>query len=122
LNAEKNIVMKTADFENLAQYKGQSLIVTDGTTLLGGDDKAGIAEILTAAEYFLAHPEIAHGPIRIGFTPDEEVGQGVAHFDVAAFGADFAYTLDGGELGELEYENFNAASATVEFTGISIHP
>ena len=95
LNAEKNIVMKTADFENLAQYKGQSLIVTDGTTLLGGDDKAGIAEILTAAEYFLAHPEIAHGPIRIGFTPDEEVGQGVAHFDVAAFGADFAYTLDG---------------------------
>lgn len=122
LNAEKNIVMRTSEFHNLVQYKGQSLIVTDGTTLLGGDDKAGIAEIMTAAEVLIQHPEIQHGPIRIGFTPDEEVGQGVAHFDVEKFGADYAYTLDGGELGELEYENFNAASATVEITGISIHP
>ncbi|MCI8632225.1 MAG: peptidase T [Lachnospiraceae bacterium] len=122
LNTEKNIVMRTSEFENLAAYQGKSLIVTDGITLLGADDKAGIAEIMTAAEALIQNPQILHGPIRIGFTPDEEVGQGVAHFDVQKFGADYAYTLDGGTLGELEYENFNAASAVVEITGLSIHP
>lgn len=122
LNKEKNIIMRTSDFANLEQYTGQTLIVTDGTTLLGGDDKAGAAEIMTAAQYFMSHPEIKHGPIRIGFTPDEEIGQGTDHFDVEKFGADFAYTMDGGEVGELEYENFNAASAIVNFTGVSIHP
>ncbi len=122
LNKEKNIIMSPRDFSNLSQYQGQDLIVTDGTTLLGGDDKAGIAEILTAAEYLLAHPEIPHGPVRIGFTPDEEIGQGTDHFDVERFGADFAYTMDGGECGELEYENFNAAGAVADFWGVSIHP
>ena len=122
LNKEKYIIMRTSDFANLEQYTGQTLIVTDGTTLLGGDDKAGAAEIMTAAQYFMSHPEIKHGPIRIGFTPDEEIGQGTDHFDVEKFGADFAYTMDGGEVGELEYENFNAASAIVNFTGVSIHP
>lgn len=122
LNSEKKMVMRAEDFSNLAQYQGQTLIVTDGTTLLGGDDKAGIAEILTAAEYLMNHPEIKHGPIRIGFTPDEEIGRGTDYFDVEKFGADFAYTMDGGETGELEYENFNAASAFVTFTGVSIHP
>lgn len=114
--------MSPKDFSNLEQYKGQDLIVTDGLTLLGGDDKAGVAEILTAAEYLMEHPEIPHGPIRIGFTPDEEIGQGTDYFDVEKFGADFAYTMDGGECGELEYENFNAAGALVSFTGVSIHP
>jgi len=99
LNTEKNIVMRTSEFENLAAYQGKSLIVTDGITLLGADDKAGIAEIMTAAEALIQNPQILHGPIRIGFTPDEEVGQGVAHFDVQKFGADYAYTLDGGTLG-----------------------
>ncbi len=122
LNEEKNIIMSPRDFSNLAQYQGQDLIVTDGNTLLGGDDKAGIAEILTAAEYLLAHPEIPHGPVRVGFTPDEEIGQGTEHFDVEKFGADFAYTMDGGECGELEYENFNAAEAVADFNGVSIHP
>ena len=122
LNEEKNIIMSPLDFSNLAQYQGQDLIVTDGNTLLGGDDKAGIAEILTAAEYLLAHPEIPHGPVRVGFTPDEEIGQGTEHFDVEKFGADFAYTMDGGECGELEYENFNAAEAVADFNGVSIHP
>ena len=122
LNEETHMIMSPADFENLRQYQGQDLIVTDGTTLLGGDDKAGLAEILTAAEYLLTHPEIPHGTIRIGFTPDEEIGQGADRFDVKRFGADFAYTMDGGECGELEYENFNAASAMVEITGLSIHP
>ena len=122
LNKEKNIIMSPRDFSNLSQYQGQDLIVTDGTTLLGGDDKAGIAEILTAAEYLLAHPEIPHGPVRIGFTPDEEIGQGTDYFDVERFGADFAYTMDGGECGELEYENFNAAGAVADFWGVSIHP
>lgn len=122
LNQEKNILMSPAEFENLKKYQGQDLIVTDGTTLLGGDDKAGLAEILTAAEYFLTHPEIPHGTIRVGFTPDEEIGQGADRFDVERFGADFAYTMDGGECGELEYENFNAAEAMVEITGLSIHP
>ena len=122
LNEEKQIVMSPRDFSNLTQYQGQDLIVTDGTTLLGGDDKAGIAEILTAAQYLLAHPEIPHGPVRVGFTPDEEIGQGTDHFDVEKFGADFAYTMDGGECGELEYEHFNAAEAVADFHGVSIHP
>ena len=122
LNEEKQIVMSPRDFSNLTQYQGQDLIVTDGTTLLGGDDKAGIAEILTAAQYLLAHPEIPHGPVWVGFTPDEEIGQGTDHFDVEKFGADFAYTMDGGECGELEYENFNAAEAVADFHGVSIHP
>ena len=122
LNAEKKIVLKPEDFPSLKQYVGQDLVVTDGLTLLGGDDKAGVAEIMTAAEYLINHPEIPHGPIRVGFTPDEEVGQGADYFDVKKFGADFAYTVDGGECGELEYENFNAASVFVDFTGLSIHP
>ena len=116
------LTMRVADFPELAFFKGHTLIHTDGTTLLGADDKAGVAEIMTAAEYLLAHPEIAHGKIRIGFTPDEEVGRGVDHFDVAAFGADFAYTVDGGELGEIEYENFNAAAVTLTVEGVNIHP
>ena len=122
LNEEKNIVMRAAEFESLAQQVGKDLIVTDGTTLLGADDKAGVAEIMTAAEYLLAHPEIKHGKIRIGFTPDEEVGRGVDFFDVKAFGADFAYTVDGGMEGELEYENFNAASAKIDIQGRNVHP
>lgn len=122
LNAEKKIVMKPEDFPSLKQYVGQDLVVTDGLTLLGGDDKAGVSEIMTAAEYLMEHPEIPHGPIRVGFTPDEEIGQGADYFDVKKFGADFAYTVDGGECGDLEYENFNAASAFVDFTGLSIHP
>ncbi|MDE5637754.1 MAG: tripeptide aminopeptidase PepT, partial [Alistipes sp.] len=107
LNA--SLTMRVEDFPELGEFKGHTLIHTDGTTLLGADDKAGVAEIMTAAEYLIAHPEIAHGKIRIGFTPDEEIGRGVDFFDVAAFGADFAYTVDGGMEGELEYENFNAA-------------
>ena len=122
LNAEKKIVMTPEDFPSLKEYVGQDLVVTDGLTLLRGDDKAGVAEIMTAAEYLIGHPEIPHGPIRVGFTPDEEVGKGADFFDVKKFGADFAYTVDGGECGELEYENFNAASAFVDFTGLSIHP
>lgn len=122
LNAEKKIVMTPEDFPSLKEYVGQDLVVTDGLTLLGSDDKAGVAEIMTAAEYLIGHPEIPHGPIRVGFTPDEEVGKGADFFDVKKFGADFAYTVDGGECGELEYENFNAASAFVDFTGLSIHP
>ena len=122
LNEEKNIVMSPSDFPNMNKYVGQDLIVTDGTTLLGGDDKAGIAEIISAAEYFLTHPEVKHGAIKIGFTPDEEVGRGANHFDVKGFGADLAYTVDGGELGEISYENFNAASAVVTIHGRSVHP
>ncbi len=122
LNEEKNIVMAVKDFPFLPNYIGQSLIVTDGLTLLGADDKAGIAEILTAAEYMIQHPEIPHGPIRVGFTPDEEVGRGTDYFNVEKFGADFAYTMDGSAIGEIEYENFNAASALVTFKGVSIHP
>ena len=122
LNEERNIVMRAADFESLARYVGQELIVTDGTTLLGADDKAGVAEIMTALEYLTAHPEIPHGRIAVCFTPDEEVGSGADHFDVAGFGAAVAYTVDGGELGELEYENFNAASASVLVHGVNIHP
>ena len=105
-----------------ARYAGQDVIVTDGTTLLGADDKAGIAEIVTAMEYLIAHPEIKHGKVRVGFTPDEEIGCGADHFDVAAFGADFAYTMDGGAIGELEYENFNAAACKVRFHGMNVHP
>lgn len=122
LNEEKQIVMKAADFPELASYKGKRLIVTDGTTLLGADDKAGVAEIMAMAEHLLKHKEITHGRIRIGFTPDEEVGAGADYFDVKLFGADYAYTVDGGRLGELEYENFNAAGAKVIVHGRSVHP
>ncbi len=122
LNAEKNIVLSPAEFPELSHYKGQDLIVTDGTTLLGADDKAGIAEILTAVDYLMNHHEIKHGDIRIAFNPDEEIGQGAHKFDVKRFGADWAYTMDGGEIGELEYENFNAAVARVTFTGRNVHP
>jgi len=122
LNEEKGLVMKEADFESLSKYRGQDLIVTDGTTLLGADDKAGVAEILSAVEYLTAHPEIPHGRIAVGITPDEEVGQGADHFDVEGFGAAVAYTVDGGELGEIEYENFNAAGAVVTVHGVNIHP
>ncbi|MBQ6882476.1 MAG: peptidase T [Alistipes sp.] len=116
------LTMRVEEFPELTFFKGHTLIHTDGTTLLGADDKAGVAEIMTAAEYLLTHPEIKHGKIRIGFTPDEEVGRGVDFFDVAAFGADFAYTVDGGMEGELEYENFNAASAKVVIKGRNVHP
>lgn len=122
LNEEQGIVMREADFESLARYKGQHLIVTDGTTLLGADDKAGVAEIFTAVEYLASHPEVKHGRIAVGITPDEEVGQGADRFDVEGFGAAVAYTVDGGELGEIEYENFNAANAGVYFHGVNIHP
>lgn len=122
LNEEKNIVMTVKDFPFMADCEGRDLIVTDGTTLLGGDDKAGVAEIMTMAAWLLAHQEIPHGTIRIGFTPDEEVGRGADFFDVEGFGADVAYTVDGGPLGELEYENFNAASGKVYIHGVGIHP
>lgn len=120
LNKEKNIVMKTAVFPDMLRYKGQDLIVTDGTTLLGADDKAGVAEIVSAVEY-IVNNDVPHGRISIGFTPDEEVGRGADHFDVKKFGADFAYTIDGTRLGETEYENFNAASIYVKVHGTSIH-
>ena len=116
------LTMRVADFPELALFKGHTIIHTDGTTLLGADDKAGCAEIMTAAEYLMTHPDVRHGKIRIGFTPDEEVGRGVDYFDVKAFGADFAYTMDGGYEGELEYENFNAASATIDIQGRNVHP
>ena len=122
LNRELDIWLRVSEFPDLARYKGQDLITTDGTTLLGADDKAGVAEIMTAAAWLIAHPEVAHGKICIGFTPDEEVGCGTKCFDLKAFGADIAYTVDGGSLGELEYENFNAASGKVSIHGASIHP
>jgi len=122
LNSEQKIVLSPADFPELLKYIGQDLITTDGKTLLGADDKAGLAEIITAMDYLIQHPEIKHGKIRICFTPDEEVGQGTKHFDVEKFKADFAYTLDGGEIGELEYENFNAAGAKILVKGRSVHP
>ena len=122
LNEEKNIIFETSKYPEILQYKGQDIIVTDGTTLLGADDKAGIAEIVSAMEYLIAHPEIKHGKIRVGFTPDEEIGQGADHFNVQSFGAEWAYTIDGGEIGELEYENFNAAGAKVHFAGTNVHP
>ena len=122
LNADKGIVLSPAEFPELLGYKGQDLIVTDGNTLLGAADKAGIAEIISAVDYLKSHPEIKHGKIRIAFNPDEEIGQGAHKFDVARFGADWAYTMDGGEIGELEYENFNAAVAKVTFVGRNVHP
>ncbi len=117
-----SLTMRVADFPELSRFVGHTLIHTDGTTLLGADDKAGVAEIMTAAEYLMSHPEVEHGKIRIGFTPDEEIGRGVDFFDVKAFGADFAYTMDGGYEGELEYENFNAASAKIAIQGRNVHP
>lgn len=122
LNTENNIVLDPDEFDDLKQYKGQDIIVTDGTTLLSADDKAGITEIMTAVEHLIDHPEIKHGPIQIGFTPDEEVGRGAHHFDVDKFGAEWAYTMDGSQIGELEYENFNAAEAVVEIDGKIVHP
>ncbi len=122
LNSDENIVMKVSDFPELKKYVGQTLITTDGTTLLGADDKAGIAEIMTAVEYLVQHPEIKHGAVHICFTPDEEIGRGADYFNVEKFGADFAYTLDGGEIGELQYENFNAAFAKITFKGRNVHP
>ncbi|MGM9801626.1 MAG: peptidase T [Candidatus Limisoma sp.] len=122
LDAESGVVLTVEGFPELKDYVGERLVVTDGKTLLGADDKAGVAEIITAVEYLLAHPEIKHGDIRIGFNPDEEIGLGAHKFDVAHFGADFAYTMDGGAIGELEYENFNAASAKVVFKGRNVHP
>lgn len=122
LNKEKEIILSTKKYPEILQYKGQDIIVTDGTTLLGADDKAGVTEIVSAMEYLIAHPEIKHGKIRIGFTPDEEIGQGADHFDVPKFNAEWAYTMDGGQIGELEYENFNAAGAKVTFTGLNVHP
>lgn len=122
LNETSGLTLKTTDFPEIKQYKGQTIITTDGTTLLGADDKAGIAEIMTAMEYLVSHPEIKHGTIKVAFTPDEEVGRGVDFFDVKKFGADYAYTIDGGEIGELEYENFNAAKARVVIQGRNVHP
>ena len=122
LNKKKNIVLRTAEFPEMLQYKGQTMITTDGTTLLGADDKAGVAEIMFAAQYLMEHPEFKHGEIKIGFTPDEEIGRGVVKFDVKKFGAQYAYTMDGGEIGELEYENFNAAAAKIHVQGSNIHP
>jgi tripeptide aminopeptidase len=122
LNAEKNIILSPSYFKDLLLYKGQTLITTDGTTLLGADDKAGITEIVTAMEFLVNNPEIKHGKIRVGFTPDEEIGRGAHHFDVEKFGADWAYTMDGSQVGELEYENFNAAGAKITFKGKSVHP
>ena len=122
LNKDLNIVLSPNDFPELLKFKDQDIIVTDGTTLLGADDKAGIAEIITAMKYLKDHPEIEHGKIRICFTPDEEIGEGADHFDVEKFGAEWAYTMDGGELGELEYENFNAAGVKIAIQGRSVHP
>ncbi len=122
LNVEEKVVLSPFYFEDLLQYKGQTLITTDDTTLLGADDKAGITEIITAMEYLIQHPEIEHGEIRIAFTPDEEIGRGAHKFDVEKFGAEWAYTIDGSQIGELEYENFNAASAKVTIKGRSVHP
>ncbi len=122
LNKEQDIILSPNYFKDLLQYKGQTLITTDGTTLLGADDKAGITEIVTAMEYMINNPEIKHGKIRVGFTPDEEIGRGAHKFDVEKFGAEWAYTMDGSQIGELEYENFNAAGAKVTFKGKSVHP
>ncbi|OJV19278.1 MAG: peptidase T [Bacteroidetes bacterium 41-46] len=122
INKERGFVMKVEEFPELLKYKGNTIITTDGTTLLAADDKAGIAEIMTAVEHIMANPDLPHGTIKIGFTPDEEIGRGVDKFDVERFGAEFAYTLDGGEIGELEYENFNAAAAKIFIQGRNIHP
>ena len=122
LDAEAGIVTDVKTFPELLDHVGEDIIVTDGHTLLGADDKAGIAEIVSAMEYLLAHPEIKHGKVRVGFNPDEEIGLGAHHFDVKKFGCDWAYTMDGGELGEIEFENFNAAGAKIEINGVSVHP
>lgn len=122
LNPDSGLSIRTADFPELKSYAGQTIITADGTTLLGADDKAGVAEIMDAVQYIVSHPEFRHGPIRIGFTPDEEIGRGTIKFDVQKFDAKYAYTMDGGAIGELEYENFNAASATVHIQGRNIHP
>jgi len=122
LNAEKNIVLSPSYFKDLLLYKGQTLITTDGTTLLGADDKAGITEIMTAMEFLVQNPDIKHGALKVCFTPDEEIGRGADHFDVEKFGADWAYTMDGSQIGELEYENFNAAGVKIRFKGKSVHP
>ena len=122
IKLNESMILSPAEFPELTQYKGQTIITTDGTTLLGADDKAGVAEIVTAAEYLIAHPEIKHGRIAIGFTPDEEVGRGADFFNVEKFGAEWGYTMDGSEIGELEYENFNAASGIVTIKGKSVHP
>ncbi len=122
LNEAENIILSPSDFDDLLLYKGQTLITTDGTTLLGADDKAGIAEIISAMEYLVNHPELKHGKIRIGFTPDEEIGRGAHKFDVKKFGASWAYTMDGSQIGELEYENFNAAGAEITIKGKIVHP
>lgn len=122
LNKKQNIVLSPDYFEDLLSYKGQTLITTDGTTLLGADDKAGVCEIVSAMEYLIQHPEIKHGPVKVGFTPDEEIGRGAHKFDVKKFGAEWAYTMDGSQIGELEYENFNAASADITIKGKIVHP
>lgn len=122
LKGTDGLALKTSDFPELLAHKGETIITTDGTTLLGADDKAGVAEIMDAVQYTVSHPEFKHGEIKIGFTPDEEIGRGVVKFDVKKFGADYAYTMDGGEVGELEFENFNAASATVQVQGRNVHP
>ena len=122
LRGVPGLTLDPALFPELLDHKGETLITTDGTTLLGADDKAGVAEIMSAAQYIVEHPEFKHGPVKIGFTPDEEIGRGVVKFDVAKFGADYAYTMDGGETGELEFENFNAAAATVRIQGCNVHP
>ncbi len=122
LKGVPGLVLKTSEFPELLAHKGETIITTDGTTLLGADDKAGVAEIMDAVQYIAAHPEFRHGEIKIGFTPDEEIGRGVVKFDVKRFGADYAYTMDGGEVGELEFENFNAASASVHIQGSNVHP
>lgn len=122
LNKENNVILSPKDFPDLKDYIGKELITTDGTTLLGADNKAGVAEIISAVEYLIENPEISHGTIKVGFTPDEEVGRGANHFDVEKFGADFGYTVDGGPVGELEYENFNAAGVKVTIKGRNVHP
>ena len=122
LNEKGNIILSSREFPAINDYIGQTLIITDGTTLLGADDKAGMAEIITAMDYLIRHPEIKHGPVRIAFTPDEEIGRGADKFDVGKFKADFAYTMDGGPLGELQYENFNAAKAKITVQGLNVHP
>lgn len=122
LKGVPGLFLKPSEFPELLHFKGQTLITTDGTTLLGADDKAGVAEIMNAAAWIMEHPEFKHGPVKIGFTPDEEIGRGVIKFDVKRFGADYAYTMDGGEIGELEFENFNAASAKIHIQGRNVHP
>ena len=122
LKGVPGLYLKPSEFPELLAHKGETIITTDGTTLLGADDKAGVAEIMNAVQYMVEHPEFKHGDIKIGFTPDEEIGRGVVKFDVKRFGADYAYTMDGGEIGELEFENFNAASAKIHIQGRNVHP